>query len=228
MEQILNNFASVLSNNIWLALVMSIVAGIISSFSPCVLSTIPLVVGYVGGYAGKDKKLAFKYSLFFCIGLVITFTILGALSAILGRLMTGTGKWWYIVLGIIMLVSGLQLLGVIQFKNNSCRMPAKRTGLIGAFFLGILGGVLSSPCSTPVLIAILTFVSGKGNIALGVLMLFLYSIGHCTLILVSGTSVGFVEALSNSSKSLLIGKILKYILAIVVLILGLYLLYTGI
>jgi Cytochrome c biogenesis protein len=87
---------------------MLLVAGIVSSFSHCVLSTIPLVVGYVGGYAGKDKKLAFKYSLFFCIGLVITFTVFGALSAILGRLMTGTGKWWYIVLGIIMLIAGLQ------------------------------------------------------------------------------------------------------------------------
>lgn len=228
MEQILNNFTNVLSNNIWLALVMSLVAGIVSSFSPCVLSTIPLVVGYVGGYASKDKKLAFKYSLFFSIGLVITFTAFGALSAILGKLMTGTGKWWYIVLGIIMLITGLQILGVIEFKNNSCRMPAKRTGLIGAFFLGILGGVLSSPCSTPVLIAILTFVSVKGNIALGILMLFLYAIGHCTLILIAGTSIGFVEALSNSSKSILVGKIIKIVLAIIVLILGLYLLYIGI
>lgn len=93
-----------------------------------------------------------------------------------------------------------------------------------------LGAGTCIPCKKmlPVLIAILTFVSGKGNIALGIIMLFLYSIGHCTLILVSGTSVGFVEALSNSNKSIFIGKVLKIVLAIIVLILGLYLLYIGI
>jgi len=228
MNELLNNFGGMLSNNIWLALTISFIAGIISSFSPCVLSTIPLVVGYVGGYAGKDKKLAFKYSLIFCVGIVITFTTFGALSAVLGKLMTGTGKWWYIVLGVIMLIVALQLLGVIEFKNNSCKIPNERVGLVGAFFLGILGGVLSSPCSTPVLVAILAFVAGEGNIVVGVLMLLLYSIGHCTLILIAGTSVGFVESISNSKKTLAIGKILKIILAIIVMFLGLYLIYTGI
>ena len=228
MNEFLSNFGGMLSNNIWLALIMSFVAGIISSFSPCVLSTIPLVVGYVGGYAGKDKKLAFKYSLIFCVGIVITFTIFGALSAMLGKLMTGTGKWWYIVLGVIMLIVSLQLLGVIEFKNNSCKVPNKRVGLIGAFFLGILGGVLSSPCSTPILVAILAFVAGEGNIIVGILMLLLYSIGHCTLILIAGTSVGFVESINNSKKTLFYGKILKIVLAIIVMFLGLYLIYIGI
>ena len=228
MNEFVNNFGGVLSNNIWLALIMSFVAGIISSFSPCVLSTIPLVVGYVGGYAGKDKKLAFKYSIIFCVGIVITFTAFGAISAMLGKLMTGTGKWWYIVLGAIMLIVALQLLGVIEFKNNSCKMPNKRVGLWGAFFLGILGGVLSSPCSTPILVAILAFVAGEGNIIVGILMLLLYSIGHCTLILIAGTSVGFVESIGNSKKTLFFGKILKIILAIIVMFLGLYLIYIGI
>jgi len=228
MGEIINNFANLLSNNLSIALIVSFAAGVISSFSPCVLSSIPLVVGYIGGYSGKDKKLAFKYSVFFCIGLVITFTTFGAMSAILGKLMTGTGSWWYIVLGIIMLFVGLQMLGVLEFKTNLCRMPSKRKGFLGAFFLGILGGALSSPCSTPVLIAILTFVAGKGNIVVGILMLLLYSIGHCTLILIAGTSIGFVEGLSKSKKTLVIGKVLKIVLAIFILLLGLYLLYIGI
>lgn len=228
MDGILNSFTSIISNNIYLALFMSLVAGIISSFSPCVLSTIPLVVGYVGGYAQKDKKLAFKYSLLFCIGLVITFTTFGALSAILGKLITGTGKWWYIFLGVIIIVVGLQLLGVIEFGNNFCRMPNKRVGLLGAFFLGILGGVLSSPCSTPVLVVILAVVAGNGSVISGILMLLLYSIGHCTLILIAGTSVGFVESISSSRKTVLIGKVLKITLAIVAILIGLYLIYIGI
>ncbi|SKA81225.1 Cytochrome C biogenesis protein transmembrane region [Caloramator quimbayensis] len=228
MINLLNNFGNLLSNNVYLAFLVSLIAGIVSSFSPCVLSTIPLIIGYVGGYAKKDKKTAFKYSLVFCIGLIITFTTFGALSAILGKLLTGTGKWWFIILGLIMLFVGLQMIGVIEYGNNSCKMPDKRKGLLGAFFLGILGGVLSSPCSTPVLIAILSFVAGKGNIILGIVMLLFYSIGHCTLILIAGTSIGFVEQLSSNNKTLMLGKALKIVFGVIVILLGFYLIYTGI
>ena len=141
MENILSNFSQLLSQNIWLAFVMALIAGLISSFSPCVLSAIPLVIGYVGGYAGNDKRQAFKYSLFFCVGLAITFTALGAASALLGRLMTGTGKWWYIVLGIIMVIVGLQMLGILNVMPQACNVPSKQKGLLGAFLLGIVGGI---------------------------------------------------------------------------------------
>lgn len=227
MESLIHNFSIFLSNNVWFALITAFLAGIVSSFSPCVLSTIPLIVGYVGGYAKKDKKLAYWYSLIFCLGIIITFTLLGIASALLGRLFTGAGRWWYIILGIIMLVVGLQLIGVIEFGNNSCKVPNRRKGIAGAFFLGILGGVLSSPCSTPILAAILAYVASKGNILLGVLMLMLYSIGHCILIFMAGTSIGLVEEISNSSKTIFIGKILKIILAIVIFVAGFYLLYLG-
>ncbi|TFG46794.1 MAG: cytochrome c biogenesis protein CcdA, partial [Candidatus Brocadiia bacterium] len=53
-------------------------AGIVSSASPCVLATIPLVVGYVGGYADGDRKKAFFYSIAFILGLSLTFTAFGA------------------------------------------------------------------------------------------------------------------------------------------------------
>jgi len=227
MGNLMHNFSAFLSNNIWLAVITAFAAGIVSSFSPCVLSTIPLIVGYVGGYARKDQKLAYKYSFIFCLGIVITFTSLGIASALLGKLFTGAGRWWYIVLGGIMLLVGLQLIGVIEIGKNSCRMPNRRKGLAGAFFLGILGGVLSSPCSTPILAAILAFVASKGNILLGIIMLFVYSIGHCILIFIAGTSVGLVEEISSSSKTLLFGKILKIVLAIIIFIAGFYLLYIG-
>lgn len=227
MSSLINNFSAFLSDNIWLAVITAFLAGIVSSFSPCVLSTIPLIVGYVGGYAGKDKKLAYRYSLIFCLGIIITFVLLGIASALLGKLFTGAGRWWYIILGAIMLLVGLQLIGVIEFGNNSCRVPNRRKGIAGAFFLGILGGILSSPCSTPILAAILAFVASKGNILLGVIMLFLYSLGHCILVFMAGTSIGLVENISNSDKTKRIGRILKLVLAGIIFIAGFYLLYLG-
>jgi len=222
-----SNFGQLLSQNIWLAFVMSLVAGLVSSFSPCVLSAVPLVIGYVGGYAGNDKKRAFKYSLFFCIGLATTFTVLGALSAMLGRLMTGTGKWWYIVLGVIMVLVALQMFGILNFMPQSCGVPAKRKGLLGAFLLGIVGGILSSPCSSPVLVAILAFVAGQGNIVYGMVLLAVYAVGHCALLLVAGTSVGFVQTLAASQDTERAGKVLKFIFGLLVLFLAFYLFWIG-
>lgn len=230
MGQLLDNFSHLISNNIWLALAMSLAAGIVSSFSPCVLSSVPLIVGYVENYGGGDKRSALKYSIVFSVGVAFTFTAIGAVTALLGSFLTGAGKWWYLILSAIMLLSGLQLLGVIDFgmKKNTCGPTGRINGITGAFFLGILGGALSSPCATPVMAAILTFVASKGNLLLGVLMLLLYSIGHSTLIILSGVSVGFVESLSGSGKTVAIGRGLKYVLGIIILLLGLYLFSLGI
>ena len=227
MEQILSNFGQLLSQNIWLAFLAALIAGIISSFSPCVLSSVPLIIGYVGGYAGNDKKRAFNYSLVFSIGLAITFTTLGAISAILGKLMSGTGNWWYIVLGLLMVLVGLQLIGVINIMPQVCNLPSQRKGILGAFFLGILGGVFSSPCATPVLIAILAFVSGQHNIIIGILLLGVYAIGHCTLIMIAGTSVGFVQKLATSTKTEKLGSIFKSILGIIIILFSFYLFNIG-
>jgi len=228
MGDLLSNFGNLISNNIYFALGISFLAGIVSSFSPCVLSTLPLIVGYVGEAGVKDKKTAFKYSLFFSIGLIITFTTLGIIFSIIGQFMNLSGKWWYLILGLVMLLAGLRLTGVIgDGAEKSCKLPSKRRGFLGAFFLGILGGALSSPCSTPVLAAILAFVAQKGNILIGIFMLLLYSMGHSLLILLAGTSVGLVEQLSASTKTRTFGMVLKLALGVLVIFLGLYLLYLG-
>ncbi|WP_409069859.1 cytochrome c biogenesis CcdA family protein [Clostridium sp. FAM 1755] len=228
MNEIITKGINLMGNNIFLALLISFLGGIISSFSPCVLSSIPLIIGYVNKYGKNDKKTAFKYSLFFSLGIIITFTTLGIISSLVGKFFTSGGKLWYLLLGAIMLFVGLQIIGVIEPRNKACKVPKKEKGILGAFFLGILGGVLSSPCSTPVLIAILAFVGSKGNILLGFLMLFLYSVGHCFVIILSGTSLGFVESLSQSSKASKVTNLLKIILGVIILAIGLYLIYLGI
>ncbi len=220
MNEIITKAVSLMGNNVLLALLISFLGGIISSFSPCILSSLPLIIGYVNKYGRDDKKPLLNILLFFSLGIIITFTSLGIISSLVGKFFTSGGKLWYLLLGVAMIFVGLQLIGVIESKNKACKVPKKRKGLLGAFFLGILGGVLSSPCSTPILIAILAFVGSKGNILLGFLMLLLYSIGHCFVIILSGTSLGFVESLSGSSKANKINNVLKIILGIIILAMG--------
>lgn len=172
-------------------------AGVISSASPCVLATIPLVVGFVGGYSDGDRKKAFCYSLTFITGLSITFTAFGAAAGLLGTMFGTMGGHWYIIAGLIALIMGCQMMGLYEIGGNLCGMGAyrpERGGLIGAFLLGLFFGVVSSPCATPVLVVLLTVVASKGQVAYGISLLFCYAIGHCLLMLFAGTFTGFVEA----------------------------------
>jgi cytochrome c biogenesis protein CcdA len=169
-------------------------AGVLSSASPCVLTTIPLVVGFVGGYSDGDRGKAFRYSLAFILGLSLTFTAFGAAAGLLGTMFGTLGGWWYVAAGVVAMVMGGQLMGFYEIRLPIKRdFKPKRGGLVGSFILGLFFGVVSSPCATPVLVVLLTVVATKGEVLYGIALLFCYAIGHCLLMLLAGTFTGFVE-----------------------------------
>jgi len=169
-------------------------AGVLSSASPCVLATIPLVVGFVGGYSDGNRATAFRYSLVFILGLSLTFTALGAAAGLLGTMFGTLGGPWYVIAGVIALVMGGQMMGLYEIRLPIKQdFKPKRAGLVGSFLLGLFFGVVSSPCATPVLVVLLTLVAGKGQVLYGIALLFTYAIGHCLLMLAAGTFTGFVE-----------------------------------
>jgi len=170
-------------------------AGVLSSASPCVLVTIPLVVGYVGGYSDGNRLKAFRYSLAFILGLSLTFTAFGAAAGLLGIMFGTLGGWWHVAAGIVALAMGLQLMGLYELPLPLLReYRPKQGGVVGAFLLGLFFGVVSSPCATPVLVVLLTYVATRGKLLYGTALLFTYAIGHCLLMLAAGTFTGFVES----------------------------------
>jgi len=174
-------------------------AGVLSSASPCVLATIPLVVGFVGGYADGDRLKAFRYSLAFIFGLSLTFTAFGAAAGLLGTMFGTLGGRWYLIAGAIALVMGGQMMGLYQIPLPiSPDYRPKRGGLVGAFLLGLFFGIVSSPCATPVLVVLLTLVASKAQVLYGIALLFCYAVGHCLLMLFAGTFTGFVEGFAKS------------------------------
>jgi cytochrome c-type biogenesis protein len=204
-------------------------AGIISSASPCVLATIPLVVGYVGGYADGDRRKAFLYSVAFILGLSLTFTTFGAAAGMLGTMFGMIGGWWYAALGIVAVAMGLQMLGLYQLRLPfHVEVKPKRKGIFGAFLLGLFFGIVSSPCATPVLVVILTLVASKGEVAYGTALLFVYAVGHCMLMLLAGTFTGFVEAFVKAKGVRNFSVWSKRIGGAIISCVGLYLLYQAI
>jgi cytochrome c-type biogenesis protein len=224
----LEQLGAIITQNPWLAPVMSLLGGLLTAFTPCSLSSVPLIIGYVGGYAGSDAKKAFRYSLAFCGGTAVTFTVLGILASLLGRLMQFTGSWWYIFLGVLMILMALQTWEIITVIPQSDLLKKNnKRGFWGAAIAGILSGLFASPCATPVLIALLAVVAREGKIFWGIILLLLYSLGHSVLLMIAGTSVGFVRQLSQSKRYGRISLILRIAMGTMILLLGFYLLYLG-
>ncbi len=224
----LETLSTLITGSFWLAPLLALLAGVLTSVTPCALSSVPLVIGYVGGTGNNDPKKAFKLSLTFALGMAVTFTALGTIASLLGKLMGTSGKWWYIALGILMVLMALQTWEVYDFIPSTY-LAGKTTkrGYVGALVAGILGGVFSSPCATPVLVVLLGVVARSGNVAWGVLLLLLYSIGHSVLVLVAGTSVGLVKKVTSSERYGLFSKILKFVMGGVILLIAFYMFYLG-
>ncbi len=224
----LDTLSELISQSIWLAPLIALLAGVLTSVTPCALSSVPLVIGYVGGTGSDDTGKAFRLSLVFAVGMAVTFTVLGTIASMLGKLMGTSGSWWYIVLGILMVLMALQTWEVYNFiPSTYLTGKSTKRGFLGAFIAGILGGVFSSPCATPVLIVLLGIVASSGSIVWGILLLLLYSIGHSVLVLVAGTSVGFVNRLTGSEKYGAFSKVLKYLMGAAILLIGFYMFYLG-
>ncbi|MEE0761893.1 MAG: cytochrome c biogenesis protein CcdA [Acutalibacteraceae bacterium] len=228
IDQWLQSLSRLITESFWLAPLIAVLAGVLTSFTPCSLSTIPLVMGYVGGTKQRDTKRSFLLSVTFALGMAVTYTALGVIASTLGGMIGAASGWWYIVLGVLMALLALQTYGIFNFIPSTYLVSKnKKRGFIGAFLAGILGGVFSSPCSTPVLVALLAIVAGSGSILWGTLLLLLYSIGHGTLTVIAGTSVGFVQKLSASEKYGKLSKALNIVLGTLLLLIAFYMFYLG-
>ncbi|MGI6357436.1 MAG: cytochrome c biogenesis protein CcdA [Bacillota bacterium] len=228
IDQLLQVWSELMQETSWLAPLLALLAGMVTSVTPCALSSIPLVIGYVGGAASQDSRRAFSLSLVFALGMAVSFTVLGTLAALLGQLLHVTGSWWYIFLGVLMVMMALQTWEVFNFIPSTYLTSRNtRRGFIGALFTGVLAGVFSSPCATPVLVVLLAIVAQGGNILWGILLLLLYSVGHSILVLVAGTSFGLVRRITGSGKYGTFSAVLKYVTGAVILLIGFYMFYLG-
>lgn len=220
------NIGDLIAGNPILAYMAVFVGGALSSANPCVLVTIPLVIGYVGGYVGNSRSRAFLYSTAFVLGLSTTFTILGLIAALLGTLFGDVGQMWRYVVAGVAIAMGLQLLGLLNFSLPTVRLDrSNKKGIAGSFVLGLLFGVVSSPCATPVLAVILAYVASRGNAAYGASLLFVYALGHCILMLAAGTFTGVARHLIDSKGAGRFSTIATRVSGGVVILVGLYILF---
>ncbi|MFH1227610.1 MAG: cytochrome c biogenesis protein CcdA [Planctomycetota bacterium] len=213
-----------------LALTASFIWGILSVLlSPCHLASIPLVVGFISQDSDKSVRRAFGLSVLFASGILITIALIGLITAAIGRMAGDIGPYGNYIVAIIFFVIGLHLLGVIPLPWSGISSTSKRKGWLAAFLLGLIFGIALGPCTFAYMAPILaiTFKVATTNFIYAVLLLLTYGIGHCSVIIAAGTSTKAVQSYLNWTESSKSTAILKKICGVLVILGGLYLVWTA-
>ncbi len=204
MEGFLQGLEGYLSASPFLAYIAVFLSGVLTSFTPCVYPMIPITIAYIGGRSGESRLKGLFLSIFYVIGMAATYSALGAFAALTGKLFgaASTNPILYLIVANIFIFLGLSMLDVFTLPIPSfltSRQPGKKSGgYFGAFLVGLLAGTVAAPCTAPVLGVVLTFVAAKQNVIYGMTLLFIFSIGLGTLLIIVGTFAGLMSSLPKT------------------------------
>jgi len=231
MEEIFTTLIRAVEGGPAVALAAALAWGILSILlSPCHLASIPLIVGFIDDQGRVSTRRAFLISALFAVGILLTIAVIGAITAAAGRMLGDVGRYGNYFVAAIFFLVGLHLLDVIPMPwSGPGQVGMKRRGLLAAFILGLVFGIALGPCTFAYMAPMLgvTFRLAASQMSYGVLLLLVYGIGHCSVIVVAGTSTGLVQQYLNWTEQSKGAMVVKWICGMLVLLGGLYLIYTA-
>jgi cytochrome c-type biogenesis protein len=231
MQELFTRLTHAVESTWFIALSASFVWGVLSILlSPCHLASIPLIVGFIDEQGRISTKRAFVISALFAAGILITIGAIGAITAAAGRIMGDVGKYGNYFVALIFFLVGLHLLDVIPIPWSGIgQVGMKRKGMLAAFILGLVFGIALGPCTFAYMAPMLgvTFKLATTNLLYGVLLLLVYGIGHCSVIVLAGTSTELVQQYMNWNERSKGAVILKKVCGVLVLLGGVYLIYAS-
>ena len=232
IQQLFTNLTHAVESTPLIAIGASFVWGVLSILlSPCHLASIPLIVGFIDEQGRISTKRAFVISALFAAGILITIGAIGAITGAAGRMMGDVGKHGNYFVALIFFLVGLHLLDVIPMPwSGPGQVGMKRKGVLAAFILGLVFGIAIGPCTFAYMAPMLgvTFKLATTNLSYGVLLLVVYGIGHCSVIVLAGTSTELVQQYMDWNERSKGAVILKKICGVLVLLGGIYLIYTAV
>ena len=228
LTELFNWLYNALSGNPFLALFASFIWGVLSILlSPCHLSSIPLIIGFIDIQGRISIKRAFWLSIVFAAGILITIFVIGLITASMGRLMGDLGSVGNYVVATVFFLVGLHLLGIIPAPwSGATGSKVTQKGLWAALILGLIFGIGVGPCTfafmAPVLGAVFRVASTQ--LFFAVLILIFFGIGHCSVIVFAGTLTEKVQRYLNWSERTKGVSLLRKTCGILVILGGVYLL----
>ncbi|MBI2605068.1 MAG: sulfite exporter TauE/SafE family protein [Deltaproteobacteria bacterium] len=204
-----NGLASYIGSSWPLSLAAAFLGGLASSLTPCVYPLIPITAAYVTSRTltgAASRWRAFTLSVLYVTGLALTYAGLGMIAALTGSFfgVVNTHPVTYLVIGVLLTFMALAMLEAINLPfprfltaaRNDSGKEGKRW--LGALAMGFASGFVAGPCTVPVFAALLGYAAAQGNPVFGFLLLFVFSFGLGTLLILVGT---FSSALGKIPKS---------------------------
>ncbi|MBP7553055.1 MAG: cytochrome C biogenesis protein [Spirochaetes bacterium] len=235
LESIFTFLTGILAKSWYLALIGSFLWGILSILlSPCHLSSIPLLIAFISGRGKITVKKAFVLSLAFSVGILITIGLIGLVTGLLGRMFGNIGAMgniFTIIIALIFFVVGLNFLGIIPspdfLKNGQPNVKGK--GIVPAFLLGLIFGVVLGPCTFGFMAPVLGIVFGSAgkNLFFSIAVLALYAVGHCLVIVLAGTFTEVVEKYLNWNEKSNAAHIVKKVFGVLIILIGIYIIISN-
>ena len=211
-----------------LALLGAFLWGVLSILlSPCHLSSIPLVVGYISHQEVKSTKRAFHTALAFSLGILLTIGLIGLVTALLGRMMGDIGKWGNYLVAVVFFLVGLYLMEILRFDLPGVgHLKFQKRGVWAAFVLGLIFGIALGPCTFAFMAPVLaiTLFSPSSGFVKDFLLLAVYGFGHCLVIVLAGTFTEIIRKYLNWNEKSKGTLIVKRICGVLVIIAGIYML----
>lgn len=200
------SFDQMLQSNLILAFISVFIAGILTSFTPCIFPMLPITVSVLGYNAEKNSRLQnLSRALAYVLGIAITYSSLGVLAALTGSIFGSMLTNKYVLGGLILLFFTMALsmwdvfeMQVPAFIRNRLGTGKAKAGLGGVFLMGLAAGIVASPCVGPVLVSILTYVSTTKSVLLGFSLLFTFALGLGMLFIAIGLFSSTLRLLPKS------------------------------
>jgi cytochrome c-type biogenesis protein len=230
IDSIFEFLSTALSGNPYAAIFASFGWGIVSVLlSPCHLSSIPLVVGFINSQGEISLKRTFIVSLVFGAGILITIALIGLITAIAGRLMGDIGAVGNYIVAIVFFVIGLYLMDIIKLPWEGASIkPTKHKGVLAALILGLLFGIGLGPCTFAYMAPVLgvVFRVAKTNIIYSIILLLAFGIGHILVIVAAGTLTKKVQQYLNWTEKSKAATYIKRVCGVLVIFGGIYMIYN--
>ncbi len=187
-------FEQSLSQGWGFALLVVFLAGILTSFTPCIFPMIPITLAVLGARSeGRSRGSQFLLSLSYVLGIASTYSVLGLIAASTGSLFGSLlgHPAFAVFLFLLFVTLGMSMFGLFEIQapaiiRNRMSLHKTKGGFAGAFFTGQVSGLLASPCVGPVLVAILAWVAQSQDLWAGFVLLFVFAFGMGQIFLVLG------------------------------------------
>lgn len=228
LEQILTSLSHWLEQSFGWALLAAFAWGVVSIvFSPCHLASIPLIVGFIADREETTTRRAFRLSVVFSVGVLVSITLLGVATAALGRLVGDLGSIGNIAVSIVFFIFGLYLMDILPLDWSGLPATTERRGPVAALGLGFVFGIGLGPCTFAFLAPLLLVVFDRAqtDVAGAAALLLAFALGHCGVIVAAGTAFSRVQGFLSWGEHSGVARGVRRGCGALVVLAGVYLLF---